>query len=345
MSVAWVGAGIAAAGVVSSASASKKASSALQQSASAANDTQMQMYNQTRADQQPAMDRGNAAGNQLAILLGLSSGTSAPGSLTSNDLVDTSGGDWKPNQLLYNDNPTYKSAWDSFMSGHQSRFGVAPNLSRGSDLTGVQNQLAGQINLGAINAAAKTTQESNPLFGSLNKKFSPSDITTDPSYQWRLDQGQKAIERSAAARGGVLSGAAVKAASDYNQGAASQEYAAAYDRFNNDQTTTYNRLAGIAGTGQTATAQAGQNALATGQVVGNNITGAGSAQASGYIGQANALNNGLSQGVSAYQSNQLMSKLFPPKTAASSQYGIYTDPGGATNQTNAFATYGTGYSP
>jgi len=52
----------------------------------------------------------------------------------------------------------------------------------------------------------------------------PNSFTSDPSYQWRLGQGTQALENSAAARGGLLSGNTGKALTDYGQHAASQEY-------------------------------------------------------------------------------------------------------------------------
>jgi hypothetical protein len=60
---------------------------------------------------------------------------------------------------------------------------------------------------------------------------SPSNITSDPSYQWRLNQGLESVENSAAARGGALSGNALRAITDYGQNAASQEYQNEYNRW------------------------------------------------------------------------------------------------------------------
>lgn len=129
--------------------------------------------------------------------------------------------------------------------------------------------------------------------GGLLDSFSDQDFEGDPGYQWRMEQGQKGIESSAAARGGLLSGAAGKAISKYNQNFASNEYGNAYNRFNQNQANIFNRLAAIAGVGQQATnqiGQAGQN-YATG--AGNALQYAGTARASGYANQANALNSGL----------------------------------------------------
>jgi len=115
--------------------------------------------------------------------------------------------------------------------------------------------------------------------GQYTQTFKPSDIYTDPSYAFRLQQGQKALEQSAAARGIQFSGGTQAALSDYAQNAASQEYGNAYNRFMNDQNTQYNRQAGLAGVGQSA---------------GQNIAGAGSnyAGAAGQIGQTSATNLG-----------------------------------------------------
>jgi hypothetical protein len=129
--------------------------------------------------------------------------------------------------------------------------------------------------------------------GGLLDSFSQQDFEGDPGYQWRMQQGQKGIESSAAARGGLLSGAAGKAISQYNQNFASNEYNNAYNRFNQNQANIFNRLAAIAGVGQQATnqlGQAGQNYAAN---TGNALQYGGTARASGYANQANALSSGL----------------------------------------------------
>jgi hypothetical protein len=59
----------------------------------------------------------------------------------------------------------------------------------------------------------------------------PNAITSDPSYKWRLGQGTEALENSAAARGGLLSGNTGKALQDYGQNAASQEYSNEFGRW------------------------------------------------------------------------------------------------------------------
>jgi hypothetical protein len=78
----------------------------------------------------------------------------------------------------------------------------------------------------------------------------------DPSYQWRLQQGQKALEKSRAARGGFNSGATMKALTGYAQGMASTEYAAAFDRFQKDRTNRFSMLKDLISTGERSNALA-----------------------------------------------------------------------------------------
>lgn len=156
--------------------------------------------------------------------------------------------------------------------------------------------------------------------GSLMRDFSMQDFQSDPGYQFRMDQGQQALERSAAARGGLLSGAALKDTARFSQGLASQDYQAAFDRFKSNQASKENPLLSLAGAAQTASGAlgaAGQNyANAAGAALGNysatagqNIVGAGNARASGYIGTANAINNGISQAYNGIQQNSMLDKM------------------------------------
>jgi len=132
--------------------------------------------------------------------------------------------------------------------------------------------------------------------GQFDKVFTNADFVKDPGYQFRMAEGARGVEASAAARGGALSGGALKALARYQQGYASNEFGAAYDRFNSNLTGRYNRLAGLAGTGQTATNSgiaAGQamntaNANARNQI-GDAIGSAGNATASMYAGVGNTI--------------------------------------------------------
>lgn len=139
-------------------------------------------------------------------------------------------------------------------------------------------------------------------YGSLNTPFSAAQFQADPGYQFRFNEGQKAVENGAASRGMLLSGGAQKALAKYGQDFASNEYQNAYNRYNNDQTTQYNRLAGLAGVGQQANnqltnaagnyANAGSGILQNqGNAIANGITGAANAKAAGQQAWGNAKGN------------------------------------------------------
>lgn len=131
--------------------------------------------------------------------------------------------------------------------------------------------------------------------GYFNQTYTGQDIYSDPSYQFRLQQGQDAIQSSAAAQGGLLSGATLKALQNYGQESASQEYSNAYNRFNADQTNRYNRLSNLVGIGQNAAAQVGNAGAQTSQAIANNTMAGANALAAGQIGSANAWTDGAQQ--------------------------------------------------
>lgn len=131
--------------------------------------------------------------------------------------------------------------------------------------------------------------------GYFNQTYTGQDIYDDPSYKFRLQQGIDAIQSSAAAGGGLLSGATLKALQNYGQDYASQEYSNAYNRFNADQTNRFNRLSTLAGMGQNAAAQVGNAGLQTGQAIANNTMSGANAQAAGQVANANTWNNYANQ--------------------------------------------------
>lgn len=156
--------------------------------------------------------------------------------------------------------------------------------------------------------------------GEFNRNFTMADYQEDPGMQFRLQQGEQGINRAATASGARYSGATLKALSRFNSGLASQEYGAAYNRFKSDTGDRFNRLSGLAGTGQASVnqiGQAGQTAYGTIATMGQNnannqgaaVQNAAAARASGYIGTANAFNNALGTGVNAYAQNQYLKQM------------------------------------
>lgn len=130
--------------------------------------------------------------------------------------------------------------------------------------------------------------------------FGMSQFTQDPGYAFRLKEGQRALDASAAARGGLISGNALRAAQGYGQEMGSQEYQNAFNRYQTERNARLNPLQSLAGVGQTTAntlGQAGQNyATNVGNALTNQAAIAGNA---GMVG-ANAYGNALSGIGSAY---------------------------------------------
>lgn len=145
--------------------------------------------------------------------------------------------------------------------------------------------------------------------GELTKPFGMSDFQSDPGYNFRLSEGLKAIERSNAARGLLMSGGNLKGVNNYAQQSASQEYGNAYNRYQLDQGNKFNRLAALAGIGQTANQQLAGLGSGTAQGVANNLTGAGNAQAAGQVGGMNAITGGIGNALNTYNQNAMLGQL------------------------------------
>lgn len=175
--------------------------------------------------------------------------------------------------------------------------------------------------------------------GDFNRDFTLADFQRDPGYQFRMDQGRQALERSAAARGVALSGGSLKALTRYGQDYASGEYQNAYNRFNNDRTQRFNRLASLANVGQTATTQLANMGAQTANSVANNITSAGNARASGYVGGANALNGAIGSATNGYFMNQYLNRL-PNQTADVAPTSMYGADTGVTGGFDNLPVYG-----
>jgi hypothetical protein len=153
-------------------------------------------------------------------------------------------------------------------------------------------------------------------YGSMARNFGMSDFEQDPGYAFRMSEGLKALDRTAAARGGMLSGAALRGATRYGQDMASQEYQNAYNRYNTNRANILNPLQSLAGQGQTTANTLGTAGQQYATNAGNAYMGAGNAAASGYVGSANAWSNALGGASNMYQQNQLMNRIFPSASAS-----------------------------
>jgi hypothetical protein len=123
--------------------------------------------------------------------------------------------------------------------------------------------------------------------------FGMDQYKQDPGYAFRLAEGQKALERTAAARGGLISGGALKAAERYGQDMGSQEYMNAFNRYQTERAARLNPLQSLTGMGQTTANTLGTMGSNMATNVGQNYQSAANARASGYVGGANAVTGGL----------------------------------------------------
>jgi len=234
-------------------------------------------------------------------------------------------------------------------------------------------QQVGTVNEDALNAeierrlaeqdaqmrAAEEAARNDPNYGRLSQEFkfdtytpdkfsyTGEDLYNDPSYQFRLQQGQKALDRQGAAAGRFLSGRQLQASSDYNQGAASQEFQNAYsralgtfstnegnrfnafstnqgNRFNAHQANfanTVNPLLSLSGSGQVSAQFLGNAGTNYANQVSQNLQGAANASGAAGIAGANAMGNGLSNAIGGYQQNQLMNQLLNRNTSVNNNPG------------------------
>jgi hypothetical protein len=126
-------------------------------------------------------------------------------------------------------------------------------------------------------------EESEPDPGDL-AAYPKYSYQQDPGYQFRMDEGLRALDRSASATGRLNSGAQERRVLRYGQDYASNEYQKVYDR-----------IAMIAGFGRSASSESAGVIVNTGANTGNALVNAGEARASGYVAQGNAWSNGFNQ--------------------------------------------------
>lgn len=236
------------------------------QGAQIAADAQRYMYDTTRADYAPGRIVGEQALYKLADMLGVARPTEA---------TATRGGTSLP-AVNFQQSP---------------RMGVA-------DMYGIRGFDDMPQNFDVASGYGATVGDGGPQPVSLTT--GGGGFEASPGYRFRLDEGLKAIQRSASARGNLRSGATMKAIQRYGEGLAASEY----DSY-------ANRLASLAGVGQTATsgtAAAGQSAAsgvagaatAAGQGVAQGAVNSGNARASSYANTASGINSTINNLTSAY---------------------------------------------
>lgn len=237
--------------------------------------TQRYMYDTTRADNAPTMQRGNAAGSKLSYLMGLggSSGGGAPAmtaeqyraqflpqfTQTKNSplsIVDTvASGDTYYN--VYSDGSTSSlgDPWTTRMGSQQvvdeAGLSAAIQQAMAQQQTQQQTQQPAASSDPAYGSLLRSFSEQAPEFQKFGeqapelRKFGASDLAGDLVYQnglqFGLDEGRKGIERQQQATGGLLSGATLKALSRFGNDYATTKTTGAYGRFDSEQQQGYGR--------------------------------------------------------------------------------------------------------
>lgn len=212
----------------------------------------------------------------------------------------------------------------------------------------------------AARKAIEDAAKNDPNYGRLAQQYVPDKFSftsqdflnnKDPGYEWRLQQGQKALDRQGAAAGRFLSGAQLQASSDYNQGAASQEFQSAYgralgtfgtnegNRFNAYQANfnnSVNPLLALSGAATLGSQNLGNAGSAYASQVGSNLQNNANAQGAAGIASANSIGGGITNAIGGYQQNQLLSSLMNGR-------GVNNNPsGGGLGGLDAASVYGAG---
>lgn len=136
----------------------------------------------------------------------------------------------------------------------------------------------------------------NPAF---QQNFSSGQFQVSPGYEFALQQGNNALAASQAASGTRTSGAGLAALDQYNVGMANQQYQQAFNNFNTQNTTNFNRLASLAGLGQTANGQSVVAGTNEANQLSSIAQSSGNAQAGAAMAPYNIANNAIGQGAYA----------------------------------------------
>ena len=163
-------------------------------------------------------------------------------------------------------------------------------------------------------------------------KFNNEDIYKDPGYQFQLSEGLRSLAHSNGARGGAVTGGSLKSMADYVNNSALTRINDAYNRAFNTYNTgvasenqLYNRQAGLAGIGQSATNLTNAAGVNNANAMGNYLTSGAAAQAAGTVGMANAANSGLGTYLNYTSNNNLLAALKNRGSGVGSGRPIYED--------------------
>lgn len=171
--------------------------------------------------------------------------------------------------------------------------------------------------------------EAMPDYGSLNKQFTVKDFWADPvtslGYEAGLSEGRTALDNSFGARGMLKSGERLKALTRFGQDYARQEAGESYGRYFADQDRTFNRLSGVAGTGQTAATNTAAMGNASAGRVSDILTGMGNARGAAAISGGNAWGNAINTVGNWWGGQRMLDRMFPQSTPRKMDWGSTGD--------------------
>jgi hypothetical protein len=253
---------------------------------------QKQMFERQMAGQEPYRQAGLAGQNRLMELLGLrmpaqagGGGVGAPYMRSDAELRNALAG-----QFTSEGSPGGYTGGVGREGGDGVYLGATPGVI---DEAGLSRAMAAarQGDQNAMNnyqppQGAATGQSAD--FGRYARDFGMSDFQQDPGYAFRLSEGQKLLDRSAAARGGLISGGALRAATRYGQDMGSQEYQNAFNRYQTNRSNQLNPLGSLMTLGQNAAANQGASMGTYGTNVGNAYMGQGDIQGNAMLAGAQA---------------------------------------------------------
>lgn len=236
----------------------------MERAARESNALQRQVYEESVQRGQPFYEGGLSGFQTLLDYLGLEGGNEARSReqirnelLPSYTTQQTIAGGSEPLYVTSTGDITTKQFYAPYRKNQL--FQPAATTREQVDYSGLNQAVQEQLDAQA--------QGRSDTFGSLLVPFGAEQFEADPGYQFRQEEGNKALERRLAAQGKTFSPEAAKELQRFNQGLAAQEYGQAYNRYNIDQSNIYNRLAGIAGMGQQQVQQLDQ----AGQLMASNI--------------------------------------------------------------------------
>lgn len=303
--MAWIAAGGAVLGGLIGAGASSDAAAAQAASADRAAQLQKEMFERQIQLQEPFRQAGLTAQQRYLNMLGLQG--QAPTMRSEAELRNALAAQY----MRPGTEGRYETSYVGMGGDAGGQQVFVPGTPGVQDEAGLNAAIQAEMARDRAAQQAYEAERQAPGFGKYARDFSMADFEADPGYAFRLQEGLKALDRQAAARGGLISGAALKGAQRFGQNEASQEYMNAFNRYQTNRSNQLQPLESLMRTSQTSANTLGTAAGNYAQGAGEAYMGAGNARASGYMSGANALTGALNQGLNMYGDQQYLNRMRP----------------------------------